>query len=97
MHERAGTRPESISRLQWFALVTIAGAILLNTAPNIGFLKSDKRSTIAEAPQVLAARVMARAELHTKLKSITARARVQPRDASPALEGSTATESAPWR
>jgi hypothetical protein len=38
MNELAGTRPESISRLQWFALVTIAGAIFLNTAPYIGLL-----------------------------------------------------------
>jgi rare lipoprotein A len=100
MHERAGTRPESISRLQWFALVTIAGAIFLNTAPYIGLLtntlKSDKLSTIAKAPPAPAARIVARAELHTKPKGVTARARVQPRDASPAPEESTAAESAPW-
>src|SRR5262249_17945521 len=100
MHERAGTRPESISRLQWFALVVLAGAIFPNAGPYIGLLTNapnfDKHSTIAKAPPTPAARVVARAELHTKLKSITARARIQLDDASPALEGSTAAEAAPW-
>jgi len=100
MHERTGAPPESMSCLQWFALVTIAGAILLNAAPYIGLLTNtpnfDKHSTIAKAPPAPAARLVARAELHTKLKSITARARIQLDDASPALEGSTAAEAAPW-
>jgi integrase len=41
--------------------------------------------------------VVARAKLqNTKPKSVTAHAQVQPRDGSPALEESTAAESAPW-
>src|SRR6266536_3527507 len=84
MHQRAGTRLGSISPLQLFALVTIAGAIFLNTAPYIALLtytpKSDKPATIAEAPPAPdkpAVRVVARAELqNTKPKSATTRARV---------------------
>jgi hypothetical protein len=98
MYERAGTRPGSISPLQLFALVTIASAIFLNTAPYIGLVtntsKSDKPATIAEVPSPLdkpAAHVVARAKLqNTKPKSVTAHAQVQPRDGSPALEESTA-------
>jgi hypothetical protein len=76
MNELAGTRPESISRLQWFALVTIAGAIFLNTAPYIGLLTNtpnfDKHSTIAKAPPTPAAHVVARAEVQTtKPESVT--------------------------
>jgi rare lipoprotein A len=104
MYERVGTRPGSISPLQLFALVTIASAIFLNTAPYIGLVtntsKSDKPATIAEVPSPLdkpAAYVVARAKLqNTKPKSVTAHAQVQPRDGSPALEESTAAESAPW-
>jgi peptidoglycan lytic transglycosylase len=100
MNELAGTRPESISRLQWFALVTIAGAIFLNTAPYIGLLTNtpnfDKHSTIAKAPPTPAAHVVARAEVQTtKPESVTGRAWIQPRDASAALEEATAAESAP--
>ena len=54
MYECAGTRPGSILRLQLFALVTIAGAISLNTAIYIGLLtntpKPDNPATIAEPP-----------------------------------------------
>ena len=52
MYECAGTRPGSILRLQLFALLTIAGAISLNTAIYIGLLtntpKPDNPATIAE-------------------------------------------------
>jgi rare lipoprotein A len=72
-------------------LVTIAGAIFLNIGLLTNTPKSDKLTTIAEAPPAPdkpAARVVAHAELqNTKPKSATACARVQPRDASPA---------APW-
>jgi rare lipoprotein A len=83
MHERAGTRPGSISLL--FALVTIAGAIFLNTAPYRGLLtnqpNSDTPATIAE--DKAAPRMVARAEMQsTKPESATTRVRVQPGDAS---------------
>jgi hypothetical protein len=65
MHQRAGTRPSGISPLQLFALVTIAGAILLHTALFIGFLtntpRSDKSATIAA--EKYAVRVVAHAEM----------------------------------
>ena len=52
MHERAGTRP-GISLLCLFALVTLAGAIFLNTARYIGLLtntpKFDRPAITAEA------------------------------------------------
>jgi rare lipoprotein A len=94
MHERAGTRSGNTSPLQLFALL-IAGAVFLKTAPHIGPLitapKSDNPATIAEAP---VARLVARAELQkTKTKSATARAWVQPRDAAPPLEETTAAQS----
>ena len=103
MFERIGTRPGSISPLQLFTLVTIASAIFLNTAPYIGLLtntpKSDKPATIAEVPPASdkpAARVVARAEVQTtKPESVTGRAWIQPRDASPPFEKATAAESAP--
>src|SRR5262245_10560978 len=92
MYERAGTRPGSISPLEVFALVLIAGAIFLNTAPYIGFLtntpKSDRAETIAEtppAPDKPAVRVVAHAEVQsTKPESATITARLQPGDTSPA-------------
>jgi rare lipoprotein A len=92
MHERAGTRPSSISlRL---ALATLAGAIFLNTAPYIRLLtnapKFDKPATIAEtplAPHRAMARVMARAEIQsTKPESATTSARVRPREKSMGAE-----------
>ena len=99
MHERAGTRSGNISPLELFALLTIAGAVFLKTAPHIGPLttapKSDNPATTAEAtPDKPAARLVARAELQrTKPKSATARAWVQPRDAAPPPEETTAAES----
>ena len=89
MHERAGTRPSSIS-LRLFALVTIASAIFLNTAPYMGLLTNkpnfDTPATTAEAPPTpdkAAPRMAARAEMQsTKPESATTRARVQPGDAS---------------
>src|SRR5262245_56890622 len=90
MHERTGAPPESMSCLQWFALVTIAGAILLNTAPYIGLLtntpKSDKPATIAAAPpDKSAVRVVAHAEVQSmKPQVATTTARLQPGDVSPA-------------
>jgi rare lipoprotein A len=93
MHERAGTRP-GISPLFLFALVTLAGAIFLNTAPYIRLLtnapKFDKPATIAEtplAPHKAVARVMARAEMQsTKPESATTSARVRPREKSMGAE-----------
>jgi rare lipoprotein A len=90
MHERAGTRPSSIS-LRLFALVTIASAIFLNTAPYMGLLTNkpnfDTPATTAEAPPApdkAAPRMAARAEMQsTKPKSATTRAWVQPGDSSP--------------
>jgi rare lipoprotein A len=99
MHERAGTRSGNISPLQLFALLTIAGAVFIKTAPHIGPLttapKSDNPATIAEAtPNKPVARLVARAELQkTKPKSATARAWVQPRDGAPPPEETTAAES----
>ena len=83
MHERAGTRLGNISPLDLFALLTIAGAVFIKTAPHIGPLttapKSDNPATIAEAtPNKPVARLVARAALQkTKPKSATARAWVQ--------------------
>jgi rare lipoprotein A len=91
MHERAGTRPV-ISPLCLFALVTLAGAIFLNTAPYIGLLtnthKFARPATTAEAPPAPdkgAPHLVARAERmqSTKPKGATTRARVQPGDTSP--------------
>ena len=99
MHERAGTRSGNISPLQLFALLTIAGAVFIKTAPHIGPLttapKSDNPATIAEAtPNKPVARLVARAALQkTKPKSATARAWVQPRDGAPPPEETTAAES----
>ena len=99
MHERAGTRSGNISPLQLFALLTIAGAVFIKTAPHIGPLtsapKSDNPATIAEAtPDEPTARLVARAELQkTKLKSATARAWVQPGDDWSPLEETPAAES----
>jgi rare lipoprotein A len=99
MHERAGTRLGNISPLELFALLTIAGAVFIKTAPHIGPLttapKSDNPATIAEAtPDKPVARLVARAELQkTKTKSATARAWVQPRDAAQPPEEATAAES----
>jgi peptidoglycan lytic transglycosylase len=92
MHERTGTRP-GISPL-CLALVTLAGAIFLNTAPYIRLLtnapKFDKPATIAEtplAPHKAVAGVMARAELQsTKQESATTSARVRPREESMGAE-----------
>jgi hypothetical protein len=98
MHERAGTRSSNTSSLQLFALLTIAGAVFLKTAPHIGPLtstpKSDKPAAIAEAtPDKSTARLMARGELQkTKPKSATAHAWIQPRDAAPPLEEATAAK-----
>jgi rare lipoprotein A (peptidoglycan hydrolase) len=100
MHERTGARLGSVSRLQLFALVTIASVMFLNTAFHLGLTttpNSNKPSTITESPSPdkPAARVVARAELqNTKPKRVTAYARVQPRDASPPLDEATG-ESAP--
>jgi len=98
MHEPARSRTGSISFLQLFALVTIAGAICLKTLlPDTP--KSDNPATVTEAPPAPdkpAARVVARAEMQrTKPENATTRVRVQPRDASPALEDRTAAEAAP--
>ena len=90
MYERT-SKPVIISLLPVFALVTIAGAIFLNTAPYIGLLtnpsKSDEPATIAETPSAAykpAARVVAHAEVQgTKPKSAIATAQLQPGDASP--------------
>src|SRR5262245_26674509 len=84
MHERTGVRPGSMSCLQWFASVTIAGAIFLNTAPYIGLLtntpKSDKPATIAAAPpDKSAVRGVAQAEVQSMKPQATATtARLQP-------------------
>jgi rare lipoprotein A len=99
MHERAGSRSGNIGPLQLFALLTIGGAVFLKTAPHIVPLttapKSDNPATIAEAtPDKPTARLVARAELQkTKPKSATARAWVQPRDAAPPPEETTAAEA----
>ena len=98
MHERAGTRSSNTSSLQLFALLTIAGAVFLKTAPHIGPLtstpKSDNPAAIAEAtPDKPTARLMARGELQkTKPKSATAHAWVQPGDAPPPPEETTAAK-----
>ena len=92
MYECAGTRPGSILRLQLFALVTIAGAISLNTAIYIGLLtntpKPDKPATIAEPPPTpdkSAFRVVAHAAVHgMKPETATTTARLRPGDVSPA-------------
>ena len=93
MHERAGTRSGNISPLQLFALLTIAGAVFIKTAPHIGPLttapKSDNPATIAEATpdkpsgSLSGARRIAEDEAEER----TARAWVQPRDAAQPPEG----------
>src|SRR5262249_18070534 len=87
MYERKGTSG-TISLSPVLALVTIAGAIFLNTAPYIGLLtnpsKSDKPAATPTAADKPAARVMAHAEVQgTKPKSAIATAQLQPGDASP--------------
>ena len=103
MHERTGTRRGGIS-LQLSALITIAGAIFLNTAPYIGLLtntpKSDETATVAEAPPARstpAARVVAHAEEQTTSVEGVATARVRSRDASSAPGTANAPEPAPTR
>jgi rare lipoprotein A len=103
MHERTDTRWR-VTRLQLFALITIAGAIFLNTAPYIDLItntpRSDKTATIAEAPpapQAPAARVVAHAEMQSTRLEGVASARVQPRDASRALRAANAPEPVPSR
>jgi hypothetical protein len=84
--------PGSILRLQLFALVTIAGAISLNTAIYIGLLtntpKPDNPATIAEPPPTpdkSAFRVVAHAAVHgMKPETATTTARLRPGDVSPA-------------
>jgi hypothetical protein len=99
MHERAGTRPGNIFPFQLFALVAIVGAVFLKTAPHIGSLtsapKSENPATTAEAtPDKPTVRLVASAESqNTKPKGAMARAWVQPRDAMPPLEETTAAES----
>jgi rare lipoprotein A len=104
MHERASTRPPiTISLLQLFALVMIAGAIFLNTAPYIDLRSNtpepDKAASIAEvppAPNKPSVRVVASAEMQsTKRESATTHARVQPPDQLPGFEDATTDESAP--
>jgi len=104
MHERASTRLALRSHfLQLFALVMIAGAIFLNTAPCIDLFsntpEAGKVASIAEvppAPNKPSVRVVARAEMQsTKPESATTHARVQPPDELPALEDATTAESAP--
>ena len=98
MHERAGTRPGNIWLLHLFTLVMIAGAVFLKTAIHVGHLttapKSDNPAIIAEATlDRPVARLEARAELqNTKPKIATAHAWVQPRDAAPPPEETTAAE-----
>jgi rare lipoprotein A len=87
MQERAGTRP-GISLLR-LALVTLAGAIFLHTAPYIRVLtnapKFEKPATIAE--NKAAPRMVARAEMQsTKPESATTSARVRPREKSMGAE-----------
>jgi len=88
MYERTGT-PGNISLLQVFALVTIVGAIFLNTAPYIDVLtnpsKSNKPAATPTAADKPAVRVVAHAEVQgsTKPKSATATVQLQPGDASP--------------
>jgi rare lipoprotein A len=84
--------PGSILRLQLFALVTIAGAISLNTAIYIGLLtntpKPDNPATIAEPPPTpdkSAFRVVAHAAVHgMKPETASTTARLRPGDVSPA-------------
>jgi peptidoglycan lytic transglycosylase len=98
MHERAGTRSGNFIPLKLFALVAIAGAVFLKTAPHIGPFtsapKSDNPAIIAEATsEKPSARLVARAELqNTKPKSAMARAWVQPGNAAPPTEGTTEVE-----
>jgi rare lipoprotein A len=102
MHERASTRPRIISPLQLFALVTIAGAIFLNTARYIDLFSNtpepEEVASIAEvppAPNKPSVRVVARAEMQsTKPESATTQVRVQPPDELPALENATTAVTA---
>ena len=103
MHERASTRFRiTISPLQLFALVMIAGAIFLNSARYIDLFSNtpepDTVASIAEgppAPNKPSVRVVARAEMQsTKPESATTHARVQPPDELPALEDATTAETA---
>ena len=101
MHERACMRPR-MSPLQVLALVTIAGAIFLHTALYISLLtntpRSDKTATSAEAPpapHMADARVVAHADMQSRRLEGIATARVQPRDASPALGAADAPEPVP--
>jgi rare lipoprotein A len=87
MHERAGTRP-GVSLLCLFALVTLAGAIFLNTAPYIDLLtntpKFDRPATTAEAPPAPdkgAAHLVARAKIKNE-KFMSAEALPLPHPAS---------------
>jgi hypothetical protein len=102
MHERASTRPRIFSPLQLFALVTITGAIFLNTARYIDLFSNtpepEEVASIAEvppAPNKPSVRVVARAEMQsTKPESATTQVRVQPPDELPALEDATTAETA---
>jgi hypothetical protein len=84
MHEPAGSRPSSVSFLQLFSWVTIAGAIFLHTAPCLRFPDSTPKSNqpVAEEPSAsdkTAVRVLVRGKMQrTKPRGVTRQARVQP-------------------
>ena len=105
MHEPEGSLPSSVSFLQLFSWVTIAGAIFFHTAPCLNVLKSNPPVSIAEkppSPHKTAARVLARAKMqstkpwgvtvHTRVQPYLVQARVQPYEDSLALEDTIATD-----
>lgn len=86
MHEPAGSRPGSVSFLQLFSWVTIAGAIFLHTAPCLRLASNTPKSnppvSTAEKPPTphkTAIRVLARVKMQsTKPWGATVHTGVQP-------------------